>query len=124
MSAAVCQVGTVVDDPLDYYGGRLSKGQRKASLTEQLLADSELSHSRKKRYNKLQVCALIGFRMLPAVLVVLVPWLHVMHMGVYFNNKQLHSCCQISTALAYFHGHLSSARIACGTIVPSTLLQI
>jgi hypothetical protein len=49
------QVGTVLDDPLDFYGGRLSQGQRKASMTDQLLADRELEVSRKKRYNKLQV---------------------------------------------------------------------
>jgi hypothetical protein len=49
------QIGTVVDDALDFYGGRLSAGQRKATLTEQLLADTELQHTRKKRYGKLQV---------------------------------------------------------------------
>jgi hypothetical protein len=49
------QIGTVVDDALDFYGGRLSAGQRKATLTEQLLADQELQHTRKKRYGRLQV---------------------------------------------------------------------
>jgi hypothetical protein len=44
----------VQDDPLDYYGGRLTAGQRRATLTEQLLADSELQATRKKRYAKLQ----------------------------------------------------------------------
>jgi hypothetical protein len=47
------QVGTVVDDPMD--NNRLSKGQRRATMTEQLLVDSELTSSRKRRFNKLQV---------------------------------------------------------------------
>ncbi|WIA13431.1 hypothetical protein OEZ85_007011 [Tetradesmus obliquus] len=47
-------IGTVVDDAQDFYGGRLSAGQRKATLTEQLLADPELQHTRKKRYGRLQ----------------------------------------------------------------------
>lgn len=58
------QFGTVLDDPLDYYGGRLSAKERKATLTEQLLADAELTHSRKKRYAGLQVRG--GYRHGPA----------------------------------------------------------
>lgn len=50
---SVLQVGTVVDDPLD--NNRLSKGQRRATLTEQLLVDDELTTTRKKRFNRLQV---------------------------------------------------------------------
>jgi len=50
---SVLQVGTVVDDPLD--NNRLSKGQRRATLTEQLLVDTELTTTRKKRFNRLQV---------------------------------------------------------------------
>lgn len=46
-------MGTVVDDPMD--NNRLPKGQRRATLTEQLLVDSELTSSRKRRFNKLQV---------------------------------------------------------------------
>ena len=49
------QMGTVVDNPLDFYGGRLSNSERKSTLTEQLLADPDVSHSRKKRYDKMQV---------------------------------------------------------------------
>lgn len=48
------QIGTVVDSPLDYYGGRLTAGQRKATLTEQLLADAEVGVQRHKRYAKIQ----------------------------------------------------------------------
>jgi hypothetical protein len=54
---ALLQMGTVVDNPLDYYGGRLTQQERKATLTEQLLADADLTHLRKKRYGKLQVRA-------------------------------------------------------------------
>lgn len=55
-AAAACpQMGTVVDDPLDN-SNRLAKGQRRATLTEQLLVDAELTTSRKRRFNKLQVC--------------------------------------------------------------------
>lgn len=44
----------MLDDPLDGPDGRLSKAARKASLTQQLLADAALSQSRKRRYGKLQ----------------------------------------------------------------------
>ncbi len=44
-----------MNDPLDFYGGRLTKAERKTTLTEQLLADTDLTHTRKKRYSKLQV---------------------------------------------------------------------
>lgn len=47
----------MVDDPLDGPGGRLTKAERKATLTQQLLADSDISTSRKKRYAKLQGAA-------------------------------------------------------------------
>lgn len=46
--------GQVVDNPLDFYGGRLSGKERKATLTEQLLADADISYQRKRRYTKLQ----------------------------------------------------------------------
>lgn len=52
-SGVPVQVGTVVDDPLEQ--NNLSKGQRRATLTEQLLVDTELTHTRKRRFNKLQV---------------------------------------------------------------------
>jgi hypothetical protein len=44
----------VVDNPLDYYGGRLTARERKSTLTEQLLADADVSYQRKRRYAKLQ----------------------------------------------------------------------
>ncbi|GAX78868.1 hypothetical protein CEUSTIGMA_g6307.t1 [Chlamydomonas eustigma] len=48
------QMGTVVDSAVDFYGGRLTNAQRKGTLTEQLLADQDVTHARKKRYNKIQ----------------------------------------------------------------------
>jgi hypothetical protein len=43
-----------VDNPLDFYGGRLAARERKTTLTEQLLADADVSYHRKRRYSKLQ----------------------------------------------------------------------
>lgn len=37
------QMGTVVDNPQDFYGGRLPNSQRKGTLTEQLLADEQVT---------------------------------------------------------------------------------
>ena len=38
-------MGTVVDGPADYYSGRMDKAQRKKStLTDQLLADTDVSN--------------------------------------------------------------------------------
>ena len=36
-------MGTVVDSAVDFYGGRLTRAERKGTLTEQLLADQELT---------------------------------------------------------------------------------
>jgi hypothetical protein len=51
------QMGTVVEGPTDFYGGRLTNAERKSTLTEQLLADKEVTHARKKRNAKLQATA-------------------------------------------------------------------
>ena len=48
------QVGTVQDDPLERPSERLTNAQRKSSLTGQLLADSTLTVTRKKRYAAIQ----------------------------------------------------------------------
>jgi len=37
------QVGTVVDSPLDFYSGRLTKKERKATLADELLSDQNLA---------------------------------------------------------------------------------
>lgn len=46
-------MGTIVDDPLDYYSGRLTRSERKSTLTEQLLADQQLTQHRKKKIAQL-----------------------------------------------------------------------
>lgn len=35
------QVGTVVDNPVDFYSSRIPKKQRKRTIVEELLADAE-----------------------------------------------------------------------------------
>jgi len=50
----VTQMGTVVEGATDFYGSRLTKAERKATLTEQLLADRDITAARKKRHAKLQ----------------------------------------------------------------------
>jgi hypothetical protein len=35
------QVGTIVDNPADFYHSRIPKKQRKKTIVEELLADSE-----------------------------------------------------------------------------------
>lgn len=48
------QIGTVVDNATDFYGGRLTNKERGADLTQELLGDADIKYSRKRRYNKLQ----------------------------------------------------------------------
>lgn len=48
------QFGTVVEGPTDFYNGRLSRNERKQTLTEEIAADVHLSDLRKRRYNKMQ----------------------------------------------------------------------
>nr|XP_057929846.1 deoxynucleotidyltransferase terminal-interacting protein 2 [Doryrhamphus excisus] len=45
------QVGTVVDNPVDFYHSRVPKKQRKRTMVEELLADAEFRHQNKKRYH-------------------------------------------------------------------------
>ncbi|MEW5313935.1 MAG: hypothetical protein WDW38_005465 [Sanguina aurantia] len=49
------QVGTVVDSPLEWYGGRLTARQRKGTLSQEVMADPVITAVRKKRFTKLQV---------------------------------------------------------------------
>ena len=37
------QIGTIVDSPLDYYTGRLTKRERKTSIAEEFLSDQKSS---------------------------------------------------------------------------------
>ena len=46
--------GTVIEGPTEFYSGRLTKGKRRCSLTDEILADSHIAQSRKNRYAKLQ----------------------------------------------------------------------
>uniref|UniRef100_A0A3Q1F805 Deoxynucleotidyltransferase, terminal, interacting protein 2 n=1 Tax=Acanthochromis polyacanthus TaxID=80966 RepID=A0A3Q1F805_9TELE len=44
------QVGTVVDNPVDFYHSRIPKKERKRTMVEELMADAEFRHNNKKRY--------------------------------------------------------------------------
>jgi hypothetical protein len=37
------QIGTIVDSPVDYYTGRLTKRERKTSIAEEFLSDEKSS---------------------------------------------------------------------------------
>ncbi|KAM4629175.1 deoxynucleotidyltransferase terminal-interacting protein 2 [Polymixia lowei] len=47
------QVGTVVDNPVDFYHSRVPKKQRKRTMVEELLADAEFRHTNKKKYQQI-----------------------------------------------------------------------
>ncbi|KAF7663668.1 hypothetical protein LDENG_00204250 [Lucifuga dentata] len=47
------QVGTVVDNPADFYHSRIPKKQRKRTMAEELLADAEFRHNNKKKYQQI-----------------------------------------------------------------------
>ncbi|NXV03174.1 TDIF2 protein, partial [Cettia cetti] len=47
------QVGTVVDAPIDFYHSRIPKKQRKRTIVEELLADSEFRRYNKKKYQEI-----------------------------------------------------------------------
>nr|XP_033797432.1 deoxynucleotidyltransferase terminal-interacting protein 2 [Geotrypetes seraphini] len=47
------QVGTVVDNPVDFYHSRIPKKQRKRTIVEELLADSEFRRYNKKKYQQI-----------------------------------------------------------------------
>lgn len=47
------QVATVVDNPLDYYHSRIPKSQRKRTIVEELLVDSEFRRYNKKKYQEI-----------------------------------------------------------------------
>lgn len=48
------QMGTVVEGPADFYSGRMTKAERKQTLTEELLSDSRLVDTHKRRFGRLQ----------------------------------------------------------------------
>lgn len=48
------QVGTVVDSPLDFFSGRLTKKERKATLADELLSDQNLASYRKRKVREIE----------------------------------------------------------------------
>ncbi|XP_057420029.1 rRNA-processing protein fcf2-like [Lotus japonicus] len=48
------QMGTVVDSPLDFFSGRLTKKERRASLADELLADQNLVAYRKRKVREIE----------------------------------------------------------------------
>ncbi|XP_073331986.1 deoxynucleotidyltransferase terminal-interacting protein 2 [Pagrus major] len=47
------QVGTVVDNPVDFYHSRVPKKDRKRTMVEELLADAEFRQNNKKKYQQI-----------------------------------------------------------------------
>ncbi|XP_042675839.1 LOW QUALITY PROTEIN: deoxynucleotidyltransferase terminal-interacting protein 2 [Centrocercus urophasianus] len=47
------QVGTVLDSPIDFYHSRIPKKQRKKTIVEELLADSEFRRYNKRKYQEI-----------------------------------------------------------------------
>ncbi|XP_071343862.1 deoxynucleotidyltransferase terminal-interacting protein 2 isoform X2 [Trachinotus anak] len=47
------QVGTVVDNAVDFYHSRIPKKERKRTMVEELLADAEFRHNNKKKYQRI-----------------------------------------------------------------------
>ncbi|RDX87358.1 fcf2, partial [Mucuna pruriens] len=48
------QVGTVVDSPFDFFSGRLTKKERKATLADELLSDQNLAAYRKRKVQEIE----------------------------------------------------------------------
>ena len=48
------QIGTVVEGAQDFYAARLTRKERKRTLTEEVLADADIKAVRKKRFAKIQ----------------------------------------------------------------------
>nr|KAF6443519.1 deoxynucleotidyltransferase terminal interacting protein 2 [Molossus molossus] len=47
------QIGTIVDNPADFYHSRIPKKQRKKTIVEELLADSEFRRYNRKKYSEI-----------------------------------------------------------------------
>ncbi|GBL97688.1 Deoxynucleotidyltransferase terminal-interacting protein 2 [Araneus ventricosus] len=48
------QVGTFVESPIDFYSSRIPKKQRKQTLVDELLADTEFRQYQKKKFTEIQ----------------------------------------------------------------------
>lgn len=46
-------MGKVVDTPLDYYNGRLTKKERKRTIVEELMADAQFQKFNKRKYKEI-----------------------------------------------------------------------
>ncbi|XP_008152962.2 deoxynucleotidyltransferase terminal-interacting protein 2 isoform X2 [Eptesicus fuscus] len=47
------QIGTIVDNPADFYHSRIPKKQRKKTIVEELLADSEFRRYNRRKYSEI-----------------------------------------------------------------------
>ncbi|XP_063973266.1 deoxynucleotidyltransferase terminal-interacting protein 2 [Diachasmimorpha longicaudata] len=47
------QIGKVVDTPLDFYHGRLTKKERKRTIVDELMADAEFAKYNKRKYKEI-----------------------------------------------------------------------
>lgn len=47
------QFGKVMDSPLDYYSGRLTKKERKKTIVDELMADAQFAKYNKRKYKKI-----------------------------------------------------------------------
>lgn len=50
---SIVQLGTVIEGAAEYYSSRLTKKQRRANLTEEIMADPETSDWAKKKFKKM-----------------------------------------------------------------------
>lgn len=56
------QVGTVIEHPVDYYSGRATRKEKKQTLVDELIADSEFKRNVKKRYARIRATNAIKHR--------------------------------------------------------------
>lgn len=47
------QIGKVLDSPVDYYNGRLTKKERKRTIVDELMADAEFAKFNKRKYKEI-----------------------------------------------------------------------
>ncbi|XP_017880766.1 deoxynucleotidyltransferase terminal-interacting protein 2 [Ceratina calcarata] len=47
------QIGKVMDSPLDYYSGRLTKKERKKTIVDELMADAQFAKYNKRKYKEI-----------------------------------------------------------------------
>lgn len=51
----VLQSGTVIEGSSEYYSGRLARRERRDNLTEEIMADANVSEYAKRKYREMQV---------------------------------------------------------------------